>query len=317
MISIITPHYNDVKGLKRLFEVLKSQTNKNFEWIIVDDLSDTLFLDKLYEFKEFCSNYDFVKLNFSSQKLFAAGARNFGVDKSLSDRIAFIDSDDLITKNFVENRSQFLDFDLVVFSKIKMVTEYEHLQGKFFSEVNSDYLLNFLAANFCWQTSALIFDKAYFIKIGGFDTRLILLEDILISIKSLVSTNKVKIINNNEIDFYYFTKPIDIATRTYCKVSDSVQYLVNQIFKMDSYAIETNIGLLNSYYYLACRYFAKDSINGKNISKHIKLLWFFKSKKLIGFIDFVIALASLLLVVNSKYFLKVNRKLFKKRIEND
>ena len=39
MITIFTPTYNREKTLTKLFESLKSQTDKNFEWIVVDDES--------------------------------------------------------------------------------------------------------------------------------------------------------------------------------------------------------------------------------------------------------------------------------------
>ena len=35
--SVFTPSYNRAKTLPRLYEALKRQTDRNFEWIIVDD----------------------------------------------------------------------------------------------------------------------------------------------------------------------------------------------------------------------------------------------------------------------------------------
>ena len=35
--SVFTPSYNRAKTLPRLYEALKKQTYRNFEWIIVDD----------------------------------------------------------------------------------------------------------------------------------------------------------------------------------------------------------------------------------------------------------------------------------------
>ena len=37
MITVFTPSYNRKKELKDLYESLKKQTNKDFEWLIVDD----------------------------------------------------------------------------------------------------------------------------------------------------------------------------------------------------------------------------------------------------------------------------------------
>ena len=36
-LTIFTPLYNREVLIRRLFESLKSQTNQNFEWIVVDD----------------------------------------------------------------------------------------------------------------------------------------------------------------------------------------------------------------------------------------------------------------------------------------
>ena len=36
-ITVFTPSYNRAKTLPRVFECLKKQTYKSFEWIIIDD----------------------------------------------------------------------------------------------------------------------------------------------------------------------------------------------------------------------------------------------------------------------------------------
>ena len=37
MITVFTPTYNRAYSLPRLYESLKAQTYKNFEWVIVND----------------------------------------------------------------------------------------------------------------------------------------------------------------------------------------------------------------------------------------------------------------------------------------
>jgi glycosyltransferase involved in cell wall biosynthesis len=37
MITVATPTYNRKDKLPRVYESLKNQTYKNFEWIIIDD----------------------------------------------------------------------------------------------------------------------------------------------------------------------------------------------------------------------------------------------------------------------------------------
>ena len=47
-ISIITPVFNRLKELTRLYESLSNQTNNNFIWIIVDDGSEEK-IDKIVD----------------------------------------------------------------------------------------------------------------------------------------------------------------------------------------------------------------------------------------------------------------------------
>ena len=317
MISIITPHHNDFLGLERLYTALKTQTNMNFEWIIVDDLSNIKTQTKLKHFKLQNLSCSFIKILFSEKKLFASGARNKGVEVSLFNKIVFVDSDDLITSDFVNNRTHFLNFDLVVFLKIKIIKDYKNLKGTFFSDIETNFLANFLSTKFCWQTSAMVFEKSYFNKIGGFSTELILLEDVLLSINSLAKSDNIKIVKNNDIDFYYFTKPIDISNRSYLKVSKSVRQFILQVSEIKSKEIQKNYQLLISYYYLVCRYFVKDKISFYNVKDLILLLYLFYKYQLINSFKFILGFLSIVTLIKKSVFLKINRKLFKKLVENN
>ena len=37
MLTIFTPTYNRANEIKRLYASLKAQTNREFEWVVVDD----------------------------------------------------------------------------------------------------------------------------------------------------------------------------------------------------------------------------------------------------------------------------------------
>ena len=64
-ITVFTPSYNRAKTLPRVFECLKTQTYKSFEWIIIDDgsedntkdvvdgfLKENLFFDIIYVYQK-------------------------------------------------------------------------------------------------------------------------------------------------------------------------------------------------------------------------------------------------------------------------
>ena len=91
-LSIITPYYNTLKYTKRLAKTLEPQLNDEVEWIIVDDGTNAYELDnlkaKVYHLDNNSGN--------------ASHPRNVGIDNAQGDYIAFIDSDDQVTPNYIE-----------------------------------------------------------------------------------------------------------------------------------------------------------------------------------------------------------------------
>ena len=65
-ITIFTPTYNRAYIIEKLYESLKSQTNKNFEWLVIDDGSidntEKIFNRILQDDNEFNIRYINVKL---------------------------------------------------------------------------------------------------------------------------------------------------------------------------------------------------------------------------------------------------------------
>ena len=111
MISIITPHYNSSKEMEQLIGVLEKSNSSAYEWIIVDDCSKE---EEYKQLKEALSNskvnYKLIKNDVNCG---AAESRNRGIKQSSGEYITFVDSDDLITEDFVttinDNVNQSLD----------------------------------------------------------------------------------------------------------------------------------------------------------------------------------------------------------------
>lgn len=97
MISIITPTYNRGYILSNLYNSLLKQTNKNFEWIIIDDGSqdNTEELIKTW-------NVDFSIRYFKQKNGGKHRAVNRGVPLAEYEFIFIVDSDDYLPNNAVE-----------------------------------------------------------------------------------------------------------------------------------------------------------------------------------------------------------------------
>ena len=94
LISIIIPVYNQAKTLKNTLESIKQQTLKDYEIILIDDAS----ADNPCKIAQNYTN-NIIK---NAKNLGPSVTRNKGIKASKSDILAFIDSDCIATKNWLE-----------------------------------------------------------------------------------------------------------------------------------------------------------------------------------------------------------------------
>lgn len=98
-LTIFTPTYNRANMLKRLYSKLCIQTNKNFEWLIIDDGSSDNTKELVYELAS--KNKITIRYYYKSN----AGkhtAMNMGFKKALGDLFVCVDSDDYLVNNAVD-----------------------------------------------------------------------------------------------------------------------------------------------------------------------------------------------------------------------
>ncbi len=97
-VSLIMPVYNSEKTLDISVGSILNQTDKDIEFIAVDDGSTDNSLEKLQQLKQ-KSPIDFKIYNKKNGG--AASARKYGLNKSNSDIVGFVDSDDYVDKDYV------------------------------------------------------------------------------------------------------------------------------------------------------------------------------------------------------------------------
>lgn len=98
--SIITPNYNSFDLMKRYFDSLNHQTYKDFEVIIIDDASTDGSYQKL---KEYAAHSVLNITLLEQEKNNGPGAaRNYGITAAQGEWITFIDNDDWVDSDFLE-----------------------------------------------------------------------------------------------------------------------------------------------------------------------------------------------------------------------
>lgn len=99
MVSIFTPTYNRAHTLERLYSSLKTQTNKNFEWIIVDDGSSDNSEELIKDFiLESLIEVRYIKQENAGKHI----AINRGVELAKYELFFIVDSDDELDSCAIE-----------------------------------------------------------------------------------------------------------------------------------------------------------------------------------------------------------------------
>lgn len=98
-VSVIIPVYNTAKFLERCLNSLVEQTLKAIEIICIDDGSTDNSIEIL---ETFSKNDNRIKI-FHTEHFGPSFARNLGISNAHGEYISFVDSDDWLDKNFLEN----------------------------------------------------------------------------------------------------------------------------------------------------------------------------------------------------------------------
>ena len=122
-LSIIIPAYNAEPYIHELMDCLQPQLNDDVEVIVIDDGSK----------KPLNINKPHVKL-IRKRNGGVSSARNLGIEESKGEYISFIDADDLVAKDYVEQILSKIPFDVLEMS-------WKSLPGgaQYFAKLNTEY----------------------------------------------------------------------------------------------------------------------------------------------------------------------------------
>ena len=122
-VSIVVPVYNSEKYLERCLSSLFSQTYNNYEVVIINDGSTDNSLNIINKYKE---NNNIKIINTKNNGI--GIARNIGLENAQGKYITFVDSDDYISKKYVEellNCAEKNKADIVICDMYKYINRNE------------------------------------------------------------------------------------------------------------------------------------------------------------------------------------------------
>lgn len=135
MISVIVPVYNSEKYLRKCLDSIVSQTFIDYEVICVNDGSKDSSLEILKEYCEKDGRFRVVSIDNHGQ----AYGRNLGIQLAKGDTLCFIDSDDIVSCDYLEKMMHCMQETKsdVVFCDMERVFESGGILEKKFSYYDS------------------------------------------------------------------------------------------------------------------------------------------------------------------------------------
>jgi teichuronic acid biosynthesis glycosyltransferase TuaG len=112
-VSIITPTYNSEKHLERTAKSVLNQTFQDWEWVLVDDLSQDGTRKILSNLQKQDSR---IKVFLSDKNQGSGPARNRAIELAQGEYLAFLDSDDIWIPKKLEIHIAFMEEKGSVFS---------------------------------------------------------------------------------------------------------------------------------------------------------------------------------------------------------
>lgn len=209
VVSIITPSFNRAFIIDETAQSIFNQTYPHWEWVITDDGSTDESWQKLesYAVKD-------KRVKIFQRKREPKGActcRNIAVENCSGEYLIFLDTDDLLASFCLEQRvaaaQQNPEADFIIFPMLLFKKQPDDLKLLWNIDKGADEIDRLLTGDPICQGTGTLWKKSAFQKIGMWDEKLLLWQDIELHLRSFL--NQLK-----------FVKRMDMLPDIFLRVSD-------------------------------------------------------------------------------------------------
>lgn len=217
VVSIIVPIYNVSLYLERCILSIINQTYQSLDIILIDDGSTD-------NSGQICDNFatrdSRIKVWHQSNKGLSK-TRNFGIERAFGKFLVFVDGDDYLTENHIENAiKQMYDNDILCTGYTKVDSNGNLLNvRKLKCDINSKHILHSVWSKL-YKTEFIKTNQLSFYQINPG-------EDILFLFRCLAVTNKFAI--SDLTGYYYVTNPNSISHTIYNNIDQQIEIIFSQI----------------------------------------------------------------------------------------
>ena len=217
-LSIIVPVYNGEKYLEECLTSIVDELSSDMELIIVNDGSNDSSLKICQKF-----TYNTNVQIFTNDNHGVSYSRNFGIDKAKGDYVCFVDSDDILCKNWSKN----------VFDAITNNSDFILFLSGIDNNMEKEKMLEYIFKvdnKFQWISTpwSKLFKREILNKYNiRFKEDVINGEDMLFNAEVVLSTNRISYIDSSI--YNYRINPLSVTKTFKSKIFNSDQIFLKNI----------------------------------------------------------------------------------------
>lgn len=273
-VSIIVPVYKVESFLPKCIESIQNQTYKNWELILVDDGSPDNSGKVCDEYAKGDSRIRVLHKENGG----VSSARNLGLENIKGEWVTFVDADDWLDANTLEQCMTFQDYDLIRFSANFVYNEdgsrnipYE-LSDKLTKE---EFLEKIVGRKILLSVWGCVLRSSLFENEVKFNTTLTNGEDWLVLVSLVSKANRIKIINKPFYQYNRYNENSCVANLTKKKILESINALDCISDIIDS--IKYNKAICTAMLKLACLAIKVDNSTDVFHHKYLRFVDIFSS----------------------------------------
>lgn len=237
-VSIIVPIYNAEKYLKRCLNTIINQTYKNIEIILINDGSKDNSLNILKEYQNNDSRIIIIDKNNTG----VSDSRNYGINKASGEYVAFVDSDDWLELDMIEQMIKVINEKKVDIVRCNYFRNYEdgtqkigekynyNIKGKILDqkEIKEKVLTRILSGEIPGYMWTLLIKKNILNKLKPLNMKLAMMEDTIFYIDLLLNIENMYIYDKALYHYFYNQNSASQSIKNYIRNYKNL-LLVNKI----------------------------------------------------------------------------------------
>jgi glycosyltransferase involved in cell wall biosynthesis len=166
LVTVVIPCYNQARYLGEAIESVLDQSYSNIETVVVDDGSSE-------DCKSVAQKYEGVRY-VRQERRGLSGARNRGMEESEGEYVVFLDADDRLMREGVEEGVRSLEAHpecAFVYGHVRLISgDGSPLLSPEQVSVKAEHYLELLRHNYIWSPGAVMYRRSVVEAAGGFDT---------------------------------------------------------------------------------------------------------------------------------------------------